>query len=465
MKLLSRFTRSQLWSNGATTDEQVKANQRRLWTFLFALSVYLDLSNAVVSDTDKFSFLPNLATALLAVALMTFANNQKLYLVTAAATFLNTLWQYPHMQNSGVMLGIFGLAICISWVHAKVRPAKADWFNGALPAIRLIYVLGYAAAALSKWNSAFFDYSTSCAVEMPIRGFHAFFPMVPLEPQWLWFMPWVVAIAEGIVAIVLAVPAFRRVGIPFALLLHLAMAFSPATPYLSFTAVVVAIAVLFLPAESASVEVEFLSAVASRLRLPKVAIKTVFAVFATVALLNAHWPILGRTLFSPDYVFAAIVVLPLGLILVWAVWQTRQVQMPTKQLRVQVAYFGLVVATLLMAMQPYFGFGNVPAFTMFSNLRTEQQTSNHYFFPVIPLGHYQDELVQIVIDSKPHVPITWFEFTRLATESPNGTKFNLIRGGQPVEIVITAETKKSMDEGWLAYKLVRTRPVQASCSW
>jgi len=86
--------------------------------------------------------------------------------------------------------------------------------------------------------------------------------------------------------------------------------------------------------------------------------------------------------------------------------------------------WALPALVLLNGLNPYLGLRTQLSFSMFSNLRTEGGISNHLFMPrLLSLGHYQEDLVEIVATNDPDVEryreqqllLPYFEFRRLVS--------------------------------------------------
>jgi hypothetical protein len=428
--------------------------------------------NAVGLDHRLSAFLTQGGSAFLALLLVAQPASKALLLLTSAATGLTVLVQYPFVQNSETMLGIFGLALCLGWLLSKpwAPPSgwklhSQSWIIRSFPAIRVIFILAYAAAAFSKWNSTFIFSDSSCGVDLPLTGLRFFVPGAELPEGITSMFPLLIALAESSVPLFLIFPRTRRWAVVLAIVLHLGMAISPTTPYLAFTAVVLAMVVLFLPAQTPEWAVRWMQ---SRLRKSRAGARmlvSLLALLGVVTLIAKQWFPMPSTPISLDYVFGLITVVPVGILLLVAIWKTRRAPVPRIIFRLGWAYVAFPVIVVLMAAQPYLGFGNVPSFTMFSNLHTENASSNHFLIPRLPISSVQDDFVEVQSPDFPSAPISWFEFTRKARNLPLGTRVTVVRDGVPMTVEITEASRRDLNAGWLMYKLVRTRPIETGCSW
>ncbi len=139
---------------------------------------------------------------------------------------------------------------------------------------------------------------------------------------------------------------------------------------------------------------------------------------------------------------------------------------------------------VLNGMSPYLGLRTVPAFSMFSNLRTEGGITNHLFMPATALrvASYQEDLVTILavedhglrrFARRPRR--TFFDLQRIVQkmaleQGKTDIAISFRRGGRRV-VLRNAERDPDLMAGnpWLERKLLRFRAVPISrrreCSW
>jgi hypothetical protein len=142
-------------------------------------------------------------------------------------------------------------------------------------------------------------------------------------------------------------------------------------------------------------------------------------------------------------------------------------------------------------MSPYLGLRTVPAFSMFSNLRTEGGVTNHLFMPATALhvAAYQDDLVRIRATNRTALerwakegPLRTFydlrsrvqRFAREEREASAGAPLPAIRlefdrGGKRYTLRNAGENPEIMAEiGWLERSYLNFRPVpreRQACTW
>ena len=126
--------------------------------------------------------------------------------------------------------------------------ANRDWsgIDRTFPAIRVVTLVAYGAAATSKWNTAFLDPSESCAVFIADKAMFGGLSSVPLGAE----VAVVVAVgAETLIFLALLVPSTRRFGAAFGIFFHSLVSLSPAIAVSDFSAALFALFVLFPPQE------------------------------------------------------------------------------------------------------------------------------------------------------------------------------------------------------------------------
>jgi hypothetical protein len=439
----------------------------RLWAYSYALGCFLDMFNALTSGTAKSVWIPNLMLGLLALAVMAFPSRQVLVQLLGAAFAINTIWHYPHIFNSNLILALIGFAIAVDALIARVKGKLKNsvWTEKTFAAARLTFVLCYATAALSKWNSSFFTPDNSCGVWLPIIGIKSIFPWVQVSPEQLWFMPFFVAISESLVVILLAVPALRRLGVAWAILFHLGVSFAPGVPGVSFTAIILAGVLLYLPEDTSQRIVSLSEKYLYSTSVRRWFWRSLMLAFGVLILVGSHKGLFGLSGFDVKYVGAQTLVLSLGLVTLFAIYKTRKIAMPTRAYGIASWHFALAVAAVMIAAEPYVGLGNTPALTMFSNLRTEDHKSNHFFIPRFDVGNLEDDMVRLYNNGAPSTLLSKYAFSKYALGTPVGETIDYYADGIRQTRKVTEAWRKKVDAGWLAYKLWDVAPIQSRCSW
>jgi hypothetical protein len=127
---------------------------------------------------------------------------------------------------------------------------------------------------------------------------------------------------------------------------------------------------------------------------------------------------------------------------------------------------------LLNGACPYLDLKTTTAFSMFSNLRTEDGHNNHLFLPRLPLFGYQDDLVEVLEANDPRLAglarsgdlLPWFEFRRIASTTQPSTRIHCRRNGEERLLSRDDDSAESQEaftpHSWWLAKLLVFRPIR-----
>ncbi len=320
----------------------------------------------------------------------------------AAIQLVDLVAHQPDNPDHWILVGAVNACLLMGWL------VNRDWFgiDRTFPAIRVLTLVVYGAAATSKWNTAFLDPSGSCAAFIADKAMFGGLSSVPLGAQ----VAVVVAVgAETLIFLALLVPSTRRFGVAFGIFFHSLVSLSPAIAVSDFSAALFALFILFSPQEQLDLG------------------QSVITRFSSESLL-----------FAPFRRLPGLRPIALGLLCLWAMgWPTVWVKVVLWLLFLVYVYVinfgalaslkaktesservGLVapryaavaVGLAFVVAGPYIGLSTGGAFTMFSNLKTEGPGTNHLFLPSLHLVDLQNEQFrpteansepwQIVIDER-----------------------------------------------------------------
>ncbi len=307
------------------------------------------------------------------------------------------------------------LLVYVGWTAMRSRrlPEAGALFERIAPFLGVQLLVVYAAAAIAKMNTGFFDASISCAALMTQQV--AWLHPSLLDASWL-VMPaiWGTALVEVALPVLLAVPRTRSLGLVLGTAFHAVLALAGNVP---FSALALAVYVVFLPTDTAT---RLRSLMARRPRLGRWASHASrVATSRAVPFVAVSGWLVGSVLFPPDpgtrpalvsdgtrlLVVAAAAV---GIALfVGAGGGTAAVQRP-RSLRLGHPIFAIgVVLVVANSLSPYLGLKTDSSFTMFSNLYTEKGFWNHLFIPEgVRIFAYQDHLVRITGSNDPGLAST-----------------------------------------------------------
>ena len=327
-------------------------------------------------------------------------------LVLAGAAVVAVIWRMPSIANHWYLVGLVSAGLLVSGVRLRdVRPFTSDRVVAhAAPYVRLTLLLGYGAAAVSKLNRTFVDPEHSCATRFAEDAAGFWGLSLPAGEVCQQVLAWSVAGIEIAIPLLLLMRPTRGLGIVIAAFFHLAMASTPHVRVLDFTAILIALLVLFAPSTFSSRVRKLAGWLHPRTPL----LRSIFAptwvrvslgllLVAVVGLRGLvlpvdRWPVLAWMAMLGSWTAIAC----LGS---WALVHRWRRGPANARLPLRPGVWGhwvLVAITLLIAAGPYLGLRTQGSFTMFSNLRTEQGVSNHYFLPSADLFGMQHDYVEIV---------------------------------------------------------------------
>jgi hypothetical protein len=311
---------------------------------------------------------------------------------------------FPDVPNHWALMALVESVVLVGWAAGALAGKTDKWTIETIArAIRYALYLMYALAAFHKLNSDFFEPGVSCAMEMagPLRVFAGALPAMTV-------------VGELLVPLLLVLPATRlRYGVPLGLGMHTLFALTALPPRGIFEFSIAAMSLYWVffvgrvaPSDDQTYESSLRRLIPAFPLPPRLGIAVVF-VAALAALMISG--VQGGKWVS-HYLWPAVGLVPM---LVWiygrrirfqsAVGAGKPSHSGSSALALSTA--GLV---LLFGVSPYLGFKGVPAFSMFSNLRTESIRWNHYLLPpAIKIFDLEDDTV--LIRSDEGGPPGWFD--------------------------------------------------------
>lgn len=333
-----------------------------------------------------------------------------------------------------------------------------DFLARFAPVIRIAVVIMYVWAVIQKLNWDYFDPEVTCAGKLH-KEINAYFGSILPTADWA-----LVAAAVGSLVFELGIPLLllfqktRYAGFVAAIGFHLWLSIHPAAGIYSFTSLILAVLVLFLPVSWG----EELQAVWNRqLRWlgrgdeakgrKRARWIVVLAFFVTLIVQASLYLLIERSY----EVFHTANRIGFFTFFAWGLWigscyliagwkGRKQSGTLPNRLRPGFVLIGLI-PVLLNGTMPWIGARTQTSFSMYSNLRSEAQ-SNHMFLKRRNLFKFQKDIVE-VLESSPsilapskrprgiaqfahpgHRIIPWFEFRRLVSEMEGDFEVTYQRG-------------------------------------
>lgn len=329
------------------------------------------------------------------------------FVTMVAAEVLSVALDMPDVGSHTLLVFLSGACVLtyVGWTTLRTRrlPDPGTLFERIAPFLRVQLLVVYAAAAIAKMNTGFFDGEVSCAVA--------------LSGQVVWFAPglidgswrvgpsmWGTVAIEVALPVLLAVPRTRLLGLIVGGAFHTILALAGNVP---FSALALALYVAFLPTDTPS----RLRAVgvgrpalgrwalrARRFGASPAALFVAVGCWLAAAVIFSFEPVAGRALISNGTrLVLVLVMVAAGILLALSVARGGpRIYSPTS-LRLGHPVFAVGILLLVAnSLSPYLGLKTESSFTMFSNLQTEAGYWNHAFIPeAVRVFPYQDQLVRI----------------------------------------------------------------------
>jgi len=406
------------------------------------------------------------------------------------------VWDSPATPNHQLLCAIGSATVLCAFPLAVRRlggrPSPRDWFESFAPALRVELLVLYFFGVLHKLNRDYFDPMVSCAVNT----------FVGVAPDWLDALATSSAtsrtalivgslVVESAVPVLLAFGRTRRVGIAVGALFHGFLGLR----FYAFSTGLLALYALFVPAalwQSAAARIAARRArggLAAALLSQSAASLAALLVVAGFGLSSAlaHEGPAGAALARIGFPLSAgswiaLIAGPL----VWLL-SSRALAggfsgaSPGRVVHTPLLVFPLLV--LFHGFSPYLGLRTVPAFSMFSNLRTEGGLTNHWFMPsrALRVAGFQEDLVTVLRAEDEELlryarrpRRTYYDFKlriqRMAAAGKRDLAVSFRRGGE-VRNLTAAEVDPELmaPVPWWQRKWLKFRPVpiaaQRECSW
>lgn len=353
----------------------------------------------------------------------------------------------PHGPVPGAITTLFLLfALCRFLAGPGTIGSGIVCYDRIAPIMRVAVLIMYIWAVVQKLNWDYFDPEVSCAAQLHKEIAAYFGNLIPTAP---WAL---MTVAIGSLVFELGIPLLlffnktRFVGFAAAIGFHLWLAIHPAAGIFSFTSLILAILIFFLPLswgtqlqELWERQLRWLGQgdpVGGRKRARALVVAAFFGTLITQAVLYltiersyAVFHTANRIGFFTFFAWGCWI----GACYLLAGWKARNGSpaLPNRA-RWSLAWIGLL-PILLNGAHPWIGGRTQSSFSMYSNLRTEG-AGNHMFLKRIDLFSLQTDIIDVresapnILGPSPrprgiqqfanigHHLIPWHEFRRLVSE-------------------------------------------------
>ena len=381
----------------------------RLWGIALVAHV---VGNAALADLPSAVGWTNLAVGITGIFLVLRPSTWVLLLASVLVP-VSVLLETPILGNHWLLAGLSSAAILLG----RGESARYE------PTLRVVLIVFYAFAAFAKFNDGFFDPSVSCAVFYSNQWLAGFgLPPIDSTSPAASLAIWASALIEVAVAVSLLVRPLRVFGVVLGTLFHTVISFDLNQHFYDFTAILLPLFFLFLPAaltahiSSAWKRLAARTRIASGLFSGVGALLVVAAVSPPIELTRVLLRLVPFAVWIPFSLWWLVLVaraIARGERLAWAMG-------PTAML--------LVLFTFLNGLSPYLELKTAFSFNMYSNLLTANGESNHFVIRrTWPLREGYQRPVRVIESSDPALMeyarrdylIAYPEFRRYLSRRPD----------------------------------------------
>ena len=379
------------------TEVKTETNYLKIFTFLWSAAT---ISHQIYYGVVFHSFLDLLLT-LLAIITLFKPNYYRLFLSLLFIQTFTIFIYLPRAFNHWFLAFFIAAAIILNYLNLVLSKMtldvdKKNLYTNFAPALRIILIIVYFMAFFHKLNSDYFSPDVSCGVFMYLKLVDIY-GFLPLNEPVMYFFIYLSLLIEVSIPILLIFERTRILGILTGLLTHLVFGI---LGYLNFSIIMFALLSLYLPIDFFTYKnfssLEPKKLVARNFKLFKTVAYIFTLIFICLYIYNKSFYIFNnkqiliniwRVVFS---LFSLILILFFILKL-----RIGNYKWPNKFFKINFLNAIIIFVFLLNCLSPYLGFKTQNVLSMYSNLRTENNRSNHFISDIIMIGSYQKDIVEI----------------------------------------------------------------------
>ena len=397
--------------SGTVAEGDIGLMRLRIFAWFWALAALMHMFGTFTVSRARYQLdwlaLVDLAIGLAAVVVLLRPRTMSALMAVILLTPISAWLGAPRLGNHWLLVAVIDLGLLssvIPMLWSRARPVLGRLHDDGLPIARLMFVVFYMFAAISKVNSSFLDPTVSCSTLffghlLETAGVRSIDPMA--GSSWTYLVPVLALAIELTTAVLLCFGRTRLIAAVMLITFHGVIAFDTSHQFVDFAAVVVALALLMLPDAAF---VWFRSVSTGRMR--QLMVLCGLVVVVVVALLAAQ--ILDRAdrhvrLFdlTRNLLWWAVWSGLLAAVLMWII-TSRSRRADVAMLPGHRALLVWPAFVALIGLGPYLGFRTATSWNMYSNLRTADGSSNSYLLPVTAgLDAAQIDAVRILESSDP----------------------------------------------------------------
>jgi hypothetical protein len=397
--------------SGAGAEGDIRSLRLRIFAWFWALAALMHMFGTFTLSRVRYQFdwlaFVDLAIAVVAVIVLLRPRATAALIGLLLLCPISAWLGAPRVGNHWLLVAVIDLALVCSVIPmlwSRTRPLLGRLHDDGLPIARLMFVVFYMIAAISKVNSSFLDPTVSCSTLffghlLESAGVRSIDPMV--GSSWSYLVPILALAIELTTAVLLCFGRTRLIAAVMLITFHGVIAFDTLHQFADFAAVVAALAVLMLP-DGAFVWFRRVWTDRRRqlllLRSCVVAVVILLLVAQLLDRADRHVRLFDLT---RNLLWWAVWSGLLASVLVWiVVSRARRADVSMLPANRSLLLWPGVVA--LIGIGPYLGVRTATSWNMYSNLRTVDGSSNSYLLPVTAgLNDAQIDAVRILGSSDP----------------------------------------------------------------
>ena len=391
---------------------------------------------------------------------------------------------FEFIINSGILTTLIWLIARLYLKEKTITAVATPDFRNTLfqtfaPFIRISLFILYFYAVLHKLNWDYFNPDISCSVFL-LSGYANRIPFIPNNTLVQWSAIWGTIVIEAAIPLLLYFRRTRSVGVLLACGFHYFLALHPHPGLYSFSSMLFAIYFLFLSDDFTSI---VHSLVGSSLYKKQHRIISLLRILLFAVVILAVVLVLTAGVYIDNIVHKLIL---LGF-LIWLVWGLALIAFYTYTIlrnaylerspaalfhMKQIALWVVPFLVLFNGLTPYLGIKTQTNFSMFSNLRTEGNVSNHILIsPSLQIFEMEKDLVDVtktnlqglqdLVNNNQVIP--YFEFKRITSNARTDFYATYVRNNKTQTIIVKQGNSNHPElltpHNWLAAKFIRFRPV------
>lgn len=466
--------------HGETTSDARYEDRFRIFFSLFAIAILAHLLNKVdfslVPSAFGWEALTAWLTLIGALSVLYRPGSVRAVLLMSGAQITHVLATMPEVADHWYLSGFMGVLAFIAYVRRGMfeeGETNPRVMKDLEPAARIVFLVTYAAAALAKYNVDFLDPQTSCSVEL--FGHILTSLGAAGVPSWLQYpIVWGTILTETFVALLLLSRYTRRWAILLGLAFHSMLAFTPAVRVFDFTAMLVPCLFLFTPLNCTDELRRIWNDVVDPSSPPDMLPDHVRWHRLLVVFTIGLCVVFQDELFSPIQEVVPVLAFDVYHAVVFAMacmallGGDEPVRWPDSFYRMHLPSYGVcLLIVVLNVASPYIGLKTESAFTMFSNLRTAGEASNHLLLSRYSLFSFQDDPVTIHHSTDESLQgfadrnqqLVFFELRRYVGLDAGDDRIVFERHGEIVQVEQASKHPSLSPPPWILQKLLIFRPV------